>query len=69
MLGMISTSATVFADSKLLWSVGLVAFGNIVEVTAFSAFKTHVLSWTFFCHVVLIILIFRMVPHVPAKGD
>ena len=50
MLSVVSASATVLADSKLLWSVCFVAFCNVVEVTAFGAFQTHRLSGTFFCH-------------------
>ena len=54
---MVAAGAAVLTDDQLLGGICLVSFGDVVEVTAFGAFQTHVLSGTFFCHVVLIICI------------
>lgn len=51
---MISASAAIFTDGQFLGSVCFVSLGDVVEVTAFTALQTHVLSGTFFCHNLLI---------------
>ncbi|OGD73479.1 hypothetical protein A3K29_05140 [Candidatus Collierbacteria bacterium RIFOXYB2_FULL_46_14] len=53
-VGMISASAAIFTDGQFLGSVCFVSLGDVVEVTAFTALQTHVLSGTFFCHNLLI---------------
>ena len=50
MLGVFSAGTTVFGESKFLWSVCLVSFGDVVEMTTFSAFQTDMLSGSFFSH-------------------
>jgi len=51
MLSVFATGATVLTDDEFLRGVGLVAFGDVVEMPTFGAFQSHVLSWSFFCHV------------------
>ncbi len=38
MVSMLATGATVLTDDEFLRSVGLVAFGDVVEMPAFGAF-------------------------------
>lgn len=38
MLGVLTTSTAVLGESQLFGSVGLVAFGDVVEMPAFGAF-------------------------------
>jgi len=53
-LGVNSTGTAVLADGQLFWGIGFVALGDVVEITAFGAFQSHVLSWTFFCHFLVV---------------
>ena len=39
MLGVVAAGAAVFGERELLGCVGLVSFGNVVEMTAFGAFQ------------------------------
>ena len=50
MFGVVSAGATIFRDSELLGCIGLVPFGDIVEVPALGAFQSYVLSGSFFSH-------------------
>lgn len=50
MRGGLAACTAVFVKRQFIWCVGLVAFGNIVEIAADAAFKTDGLTWTFFSH-------------------